>query len=76
MATPNQHLQAEGSPGLHNWLYQSFIGQLFYLAGATRPDIAFATQSCVRAQIISQTYSKIDAGRMVTKNIYKLAYKN
>ena len=38
----------EGNRRQHSWHYRSVIGMLNFLAGSTRPDIAFATNQCAR----------------------------
>lgn len=39
---------ANGTPAKADWSYPSVIGMLLYLAGNSRPDIAFATHQCGR----------------------------
>ena len=37
-----------GAPQKERWSYPSVVGMLLYLAGNTRPDIAFAVHQCAR----------------------------
>ena len=37
-----------GAKRLKNWHYRSVIGMLNFLAGSTRPDVAFAVHQCAR----------------------------
>jgi hypothetical protein len=47
-ALPNERLEKSGPPREHTWSYPSYIGRLNYIAGTTRPDIAFAVHQCAR----------------------------
>ncbi|EJK50548.1 hypothetical protein THAOC_30426 [Thalassiosira oceanica] len=38
----------EGEPALGDFNYASVVGMLMYLAGHTRPDIAYAVNCCAR----------------------------
>ena len=45
---PLLHKDTDGSERKDNWDYRSIQGMLNYLAGSTRPDIAFSTHQCAR----------------------------
>ena len=45
---PLLHKDADGSERKDTWNYRSVKGMLNYLAGSTRPDIAFSTHQCAR----------------------------
>ena len=38
----------EGDPCRERWEYRSVVGMMLYLAGSTRPDIAYAVHQCAR----------------------------
>ena len=38
----------DGAPKKESWSYSLVVGMLLYLAGNTRPDIAFAVHQCAR----------------------------
>ena len=42
------HLDSEGEPFNESWDYASIVGMLMYLAGNSRPDIAYAVHQCAR----------------------------
>ena len=42
------HKDSDGSERKDNWNYRSVQDMLNYLAGSTRPDIAFSTHYCAR----------------------------
>ena len=41
-------IDSEGAPFEEAWDYASIVGMLMYLAGNSRPDIAFAVHQCAR----------------------------
>jgi hypothetical protein len=38
----------DGDPCSENWEYRSIVGMMLYLAGSTRPDIAYVVHQCAR----------------------------
>ena len=38
----------DGDPCSENWDYRSIVGMMLYLAGSTRPDIAYVVHQCAR----------------------------
>ena len=42
------HADKDGAPFKEDWQYDAFIGMLMYLAGNTRPDIAYAVHQAAR----------------------------
>ena len=38
----------DGDPCCDNWNYRSIVGMMLYLAGITRPNIAYAVHQCAR----------------------------
>ena len=38
----------DGPPCCKQWEYRSIVGMMLYLAGSTRPDIAYAVHQCAR----------------------------
>jgi hypothetical protein len=47
-ATPKEILVHEGEPRKTDWNYRSIVGQLNYLTGSSRGELAFAVHQCAR----------------------------
>ena len=42
------HKDLMGEPWCESWKYRSIVGMMLYLAGSTRPDIAYDVHQCAR----------------------------
>ena len=42
------HKDLEGNPCCEEWEYRPIVGMMLYLAGITRPDIAYTVHQCAR----------------------------
>ena len=75
----------DGDPCMEEWEYRSVVGMILYLAGSTRPDIAFAMHQCARPShnpkrshkialkhIIQYLWGTSDKGLILTPNKEKL----
>ena len=54
-----------GDPSREDWEYRSVVGMLLYLAGSSRPDIAYVVHQCARFSHNPKNSHEVDVKHII-----------